>query len=145
MSIPTVLETLQTYVGAQDPVNARTSQNFHVFSTPGIPAADRRAKPQRLKPAIFRGSFGATGSRTLPARHDDDGIPRFVLVERTQRYGLPLSQNADSKAFSGNATAEDRELRKELTFGGPCFEGTLQKPAFPPNHCFRIKPRGRGD
>jgi len=27
-----------------------------------------------------------------------------------------------------HAKAEDRKLGKELTFGGPCFEGTLQKP-----------------
>jgi hypothetical protein len=33
--------------------------------------------------------------------------------------------------FSAHAEAEDRKLRKELTFGGPCFEGTLQKPPFP--------------
>jgi len=30
--------------------------------------------------------------------------------------------------ISAHAEAEDRKLRKDLTFGGPCFEGTLQKP-----------------
>src|SRR5579862_6825495 len=30
--------------------------------------------------------------------------------------------------FGARAKAEDRKLRKDLTFGGPCFEGTLQKP-----------------
>jgi hypothetical protein len=30
--------------------------------------------------------------------------------------------------ISAQAEAEDRKLRKELTFGGPCLEGTLQKP-----------------
>ena len=30
--------------------------------------------------------------------------------------------------FSAHAKTEDRKLRKDLTFGGPCFEGTLQKP-----------------
>jgi hypothetical protein len=29
---------------------------------------------------------------------------------------------------SAHAEAEDRKLRKDLAFGGPCFEGTLQKP-----------------
>jgi hypothetical protein len=53
-----------------------------------------------------------------------------------QRYGLPLRKVAD---FGARAEAEDRKLRKDLTFGGPCFEGTLQKPT----GCFRIKSRGR--
>ncbi len=35
----------------------------------------------------------------------------------------------DSRLF-GHAQAEDRKLRKELAFGGPCLEGTLQKPGF---------------
>ena len=56
---------------------------------------------------------------------------------RAQRYGLPLQKTL----FSAHAEAEDRKLRKDLTFGGPCLEGTLQKPT----GCFRIKPRGRGD
>src|SRR5581483_5891745 len=32
------------------------------------------------------------------------------------------------RSNSAHAEAEDRKLRKELAFGGPCFEGTLQKP-----------------
>jgi hypothetical protein len=32
----TVLETLQTYRAAKNPVNARSAQNFHPFSTTGI-------------------------------------------------------------------------------------------------------------
>ena len=45
-----------------------------------------------------------------------------------QRYGLPLTLRKNSADFSAHAEAEDRKLRKDLTFGGPCFEGTLQKP-----------------
>jgi hypothetical protein len=56
------------------------------------------------------------------------GFRRFGLVPSAQRYGLPLSQIIDSKALFGHAKAEDGKLRKDLTFGGPCFEGTLQKP-----------------
>jgi len=52
-----------------------------------------------------------------------------------------LTFEAQALNFSAHAEAEDRKLRKELTFGGPCLEGTLQKPT----RCFRIKPRGRGD
>jgi hypothetical protein len=32
----------------------------------------------------------------------------------------------------GHAGAEDKKLIKELTYGGPCFEGTLQEPAAAP-------------
>ena len=49
--------------------------------------------------------------------------------------------SASRALISAHAEAEDRKLRKDLAFGGPCFEGTLQKPT----GCFRIKPRGRGD
>jgi len=42
---PAVLETLQTYVATQDPVNASDSQNFHAISTTGTSGADRRAEP----------------------------------------------------------------------------------------------------
>ena len=32
----------------------------------------------------------------------------------------------------GHARAEDKKLIKELTYGGPCLEGTLQEPAIAP-------------
>ena len=41
---PTVLETLQTYAAAKNPVNERIPQNFHGISTSGIPGAGRRAQ-----------------------------------------------------------------------------------------------------
>ena len=63
-----------------------------------------------------------------------------MLIERATVWPS-ASQIVDFKAYLGHAKAEDRKLRKELTFGGPCFEGTLQKP----NWCFRIKSRGRDD
>jgi len=56
------------------------------------------------------------------------GLQPLRLLQSAQRYGLPLSQSADSTAFFSHARAEDRKLGKDLTFGGPCFEGTLQKP-----------------
>jgi hypothetical protein len=53
----------------------------------------------------------------------------FGLVGSAQRYGLPLrtAPKYGAGLFS-HARAEDRKLRKDLTFGGPCLEGTLQKP-----------------
>ena len=40
---PTVLETLQTYCAAQNPVNACIPQNFHAFSTSGKAAEEQRS------------------------------------------------------------------------------------------------------
>ena len=34
----------------------------------------------------------------------------------------------EKRGNSAHAEAEDRKLRKDLAFGGPCLEGTLQKP-----------------
>jgi hypothetical protein len=47
-------------------------------------------------------------------------------------------------AFRAHGEAEDRKLRKEPAFGGPCLEGTLQKPQSA-NLGFRIQSRGRDD
>ena len=43
------------------------------------------------------------------------------------RFGHKRRRDS-AQAFLGHAKAEDRKLRKERAFGGPCFEGTLQKP-----------------
>jgi hypothetical protein len=54
-----------------------------------------------------------------------DGGPGSQKARNSaQRYGLPLRKRSNP----AHAEAEDRKLRKELAFGGPCFEGTLQKP-----------------
>jgi hypothetical protein len=45
---PTVLETLQTYRAAKNPVNRRIPQNFHGISTLGI--LERDAGEPDLKP-----------------------------------------------------------------------------------------------
>lgn len=112
---------------AQDPVNASDPQNFHVISTMGIRGGGQESGTFlgfRLSLFGFRFSASA-GSGSL---------------ERATVWPS-ASQIIDLKAYLGHAKAEDRKLRKELTFGGPCFEGTLQKP----NWCFRIKSRGRDD
>ena len=62
-----------------------------------------------------------------------------ALAPADARNGIAF--RPEKRSFSAHAEAEDRKLRKELNFGGPCFEGTLRKPT----RCFRIKPRGRGD
>ena len=59
----TVLETLQTYRAAKNPVNARCAQNFHSFSTTGILMEQRTPSSAKIQ------GFSSA-----------------------QRYGLPLSQ-----------------------------------------------------
>jgi hypothetical protein len=60
-----------------------------------------------------------------------------------QQYGLPLGCEMKTAPDFGarrfmHARAEDRKLRKDPTFGGPCFEGTLQKPRLSLKDSFRI-------
>src|SRR5258708_17147922 len=63
---PTVLETLQTYSAAVNPVNRRIPQDFQMISTSG--KRDGRARPQGLKPKSKPKLGGTTGSRALPHR-----------------------------------------------------------------------------
>jgi hypothetical protein len=129
---PTVLETLQTYVAAQDPVNASVPQNFHVISTMGIRGGGAglsfNQKPKSRQTLWF----------VIPNRRSRRGICFCLPGAQTRATVWPSASKA---LISAHAEAEDRKLRKDLAFGGPCLEGTLQKPT----RCFRIKPRGRGD
>ena len=108
---------------AQDPVNASDPQNFHVISTMGIRGGGQES----------RTFFGLSAFAFR--------LPQVRARSERATVWPSASQIIDLKAYLGHAKAEDRKLRKELTFGGPCFEGTLQKP----NWCFRIKSRGRDD
>jgi len=52
-----------------------------------------------------------------------------MAFRRASKIGLPPGKALlERPRLFGRAKAEDRKLRKELTFGGPCLEGTLQKP-----------------
>ena len=113
----------------------------------------QRERPTEFSPDFHNGNPGRRtpgGSTRQPKASKPYG---FVIPNRRSRRGicfcLPGAQtratvwpSASKEApISAHAEAEDRKLRKELAFGGPCLEGTLQKPT----GCFRIKPRGRGD
>ena len=113
----------------------------------------QRERPTEFPPDFHNGNPGRRtpgGSTRQPKASKPYG---FVIPNRRSRRGicfcLPGAQtratvwpSASKEApISAHAEAEDRKLRKELAFGGPCLEGTLQKPT----GCFRIKPRGRGD
>ena len=129
---PTVLETLQTYVAAQDPVNASVPQNFHVISTMGIRGGGAGLSSTRSPKA------GKPYGLSFQNRRSRRGICFCLPGAQTRATVWPSASKA---LISAHAEAEDRKLRKDLAFGGPCLEGTLQKP----KRCFRIKPRGRGD
>ena len=62
------------------------------------------------------------------------------LCRSEARNGMAFRFGSTTRAYLAHAEAEDRKLRKDPN-GGPCFEGTLQKPT----SCFRIKSRGRDD
>jgi hypothetical protein len=109
MCIPTVLETLQTYCAAKNPVNRGVPQNFHHFSTMGISTWGQPpslACPERL--GVKRG--GVERVRSSEARQRGHSS--------TQQYGLPLGRKSEmaliSACFFGRAKAEDRKLIKEL-------------------------------
>jgi hypothetical protein len=97
---PAVLETFQPYRPRETLVNLHIPQHLHMIST--------------CKLCSDLGYWGAKEARYS-----------------AQRYGLPLwtntAPNIGARLFS-HAKAEDRKLRKDPKLGGPCFEGTLQKP-----------------
>jgi hypothetical protein len=70
----------------------------------------------------FPWKSGPSGPRQ-PSRESGALTPARTL-KRAQRYGLPPRKRSNS----AHAEAEDRKLRKDLAFGGPCLEGTLRKP-----------------
>ena len=84
---------------AQNPVNPRIPQYFHAIST--------------LGKAAGAGGWGAK-----------------LAQERATVWPSAWDYKPDliGAGLSAHAKAEDRKLRKDPTFGGPCFEGTLQKP-----------------
>ncbi len=134
----TVLETLQTYRFAKNPVNACVPQNFHGISTSWrFLAADRRADLRGLKP---RQEGGLGGTAKAAPFHKSD--PRkSALIDHARRYGSSALQVIESTCLFWPCEGGRQKVEKRTYFGGPCLEGTLRRPTL----CFRIKPRGRGD
>ncbi len=114
---PAVLETLQTYVAAQDPVNPRIPQNFHGISTLGNRAWDGRPGSPIHRKLCHSESGGTPGEE-----------PAFGGGSLQHATIWPSALDYKHADESAHAEAEDRKLRKD-PIGGPCFEGTLQKPA----------------
>ena len=86
---PAVLETIQTYVAAQDPVNASVPQNFHVISTMGIrgggAGVSSTRSPKAGKPYGLSFRTGEAGEESAFAYQEH---------RRGQRYGLPLQRRS---------------------------------------------------
>ena len=81
-----------------------------------------------------------------PARSAICGAAKAAPLQTETRNSMAFRSRMrlnSARGFSGRARAEDRKLRKELTFGGPCFEGTLQKPTGVSESRFRGRNRLR--
>jgi hypothetical protein len=97
---------------AEKPVNASIAQNFHrILHSENF----RTANLGGFEPRI---SLGPSTARLKPrpcqTRATVWPSASPALIQRTGLFRP--------------GEAEDRKLRKELAFGGPCLEGTLQKP-----------------
>jgi hypothetical protein len=83
---PAVLETLQTYVAAQDPVNASIPQYFHLISTMGIErwnplrsdAGERNAHLQRATVWPSAWDCKDTETRRMPKRKTKNWIKNLL-------------------------------------------------------------------
>ena len=120
---PLVLETLQTYRAAENPVNDRVPQDFQMISTSGI-AWDRRAARETKIPRLARDDILRMGRHRLQCDELARGAriratvwPSVLLITRIRR--------TISRLFSGNADGR-LKIEKRSYFGGPCFEGTLR-------------------
>ena len=121
---PAVLETLQTYSWRKT-LSIRAS---HSISTPfphwegRLRRAGRKASPLEHRHARSRFLTG------LSARF---GMTMLFVAARFQhtsaRNGMASRSGLTNADIPAHAEAEDRKLRKDPTFGGPCFEGTLRK------------------
>src|SRR5207245_11763085 len=92
---PTVLETLQTYCAAQNPVNPNIPQDFQMFSTSGIhPGTGELSQvlsfQQANKPC--HSEWAKPTSLVIPNGRSPRGICSLTLTwsSNAQQYGLPL-------------------------------------------------------
>ena len=125
---PTVLETLQAYGGAQNPVNRGIPQDFQMISTSGrfwgagageLPLTQKQVPHRAFSPirndnALGLGALNARNSMAFRSEHRRH-FPAYTL------FATGLRQS-----FLRQPRTEDKKLRKD-PFGGPCFEGTLRK------------------
>ena len=117
---PAVLETLQTY-SSRKTLSIRTS---HSIST-RFPHWERR---------LGRAAGERNPRKNLVIPNGAESPMRNLLFVGSSKarngmaFRLGLQTRFNRHELFAHAEAEDRKLRKDPTFGGPCFEGTLQKP-----------------
>jgi len=140
MCAPAVLETLQTYRAAKNPVNRLASQDFQMFSTsgrspsgrsPGGPSGEPPGNTSQRPPPAVRSSLSSTVPATAQNARNSMGLPLWFQQ-------LTLAPALKRLGSFGHAAAEDSGIEKRTCFGGPCFEGTLQELNVPES-----KSRGR--
>jgi hypothetical protein len=123
-TIPTVLETLQTYGAAEDPVNRRLPQDFQMISTSGISGWGGGRRDASKHQAL---SFRTALSR---------GICFWLAaLEHAQQY---VPSVREMTPISTHTDTEDKKLRKDLyclevlalkvPFGMCCFPNEVPWP-----------------
>jgi hypothetical protein len=107
---PTVLETLQTYSAAENPVNHRVPQDFQMISTSGKVRGREQESSTSAAKAAFLGELTRRGLKPRPFK--------AYSFESAQQYGLPVGVNANfgvrfcDTRFAQPET-EDKKLRKD--------------------------------
>ena len=81
----------------------------------------------RSQPDLPSGAKAQSGLVALSARLEVVPYPvasagKLVTTRNDVAFRMEV------RCFSARAEAEDRKLRKDLAFGGPCLEGTLRRP-----------------
>jgi hypothetical protein len=127
--ISTVLETLQTYCANKNPVNRRIPQNFHGISTFGK-SYRQESKPQGLKPLAPSPDFAAR-LEAAPFQSGTRSSMVFRSEAKTQQVFRPVFSAWPFRPGVFRPCEGGRQkVNKRTCFGGPCFEGTLQRPKF---------------
>jgi hypothetical protein len=115
---PTVLETLQTYSAAVNPVNRRIPQDFQMISTSG--KRDGRARPQGLSPNPSRSLAARLEVAPFPIGDElpiRDGFFHWALG-CAQQYGLPSGVKRHFRRAFYAARYGRQEIEKRSYFGG---------------------------
>jgi hypothetical protein len=106
---------------ARNPVNLHIPQHLHMISTYAIcpGAGDRGAQRASWKSGPFRAASAFTWRRALaPARPG----------RSEARNGMAFRFGSTTHRFLSARQSGRQKIEKRTCFGGPCFEGTLQKP-----------------
>jgi hypothetical protein len=95
---PTVLETLQTYSAAQNPVNRRIPQDFQMISTSGIRGAGARERTSGAKARIQHETWW----------HPSVAFARSGQAQRLEVVPFPVGDGLPNRWWAGRWALEAR-------------------------------------